>query len=772
MPALIYLVCSVATLAIARRVREISFPFALALLLLPLVLTTRALLTSSVYGPLDLAYTSEPLASVAADAGVGAVSNPSISDVYTEFFPWHDALRRSLARGEWPLWNPYELGGTPLAGAAQVAPYHPITVAGLLVPLPSFFGFAASMMYLFAAISAFLLAREIVDSEPAALFAAVAWMASAHVVFFAGTALANAISVAPLVLLGARRAVTEPGPRSGLTLAAALLLLTLSGHPETLLHVVLFGVVYVVFLILTLRPSRLAKVLATGFLGGLAALLLAAVFLLPHVEAIAQSEEYAHRSTGYEQRASSTRLMLHILRASFLPFLEGSSGVEESPHDPGLRHGWLPSAYAGALLFAPAIHGLARGHSRERWFFAAATIFGLAAGAAAPGVTELLGLVPGLDVAVNDRMVAFAALGISMLAASGLEVLNRRMAGIAVIAAMLIGAAALVPTGLSSDYVATGATRAILPIALSIAAILALSPRAAACVMVGLLLIQRTAETRGIQPTLPAAAFYPPFPGLELMTADEPFRFVAMGLILPPALSTHYGLEDVRGFQAITHERYGDTYAMWCRRQPVWFNRVDDLRSPFLSLLNVRFALVPPNAVLPAEWIERAAFPAYRVAENLGVTPRAFVPLQVEQTPHDPPDWYLHAASTSDFAKISQIETGASRRAVHRNGPGRVTIVSANGGYLKLTATMQSAGWLVVTNTAWKGWQAHVDGKPQPIRFANHAFMAVHVPGGEHTVTFRYRPRSFVTGAVISLTTLVLLLSGWAFFRRSFSRAP
>ena len=771
MSAFIYLVCALASLALAQRVRRISLPFALALLLLPLVLTGRALLTSSVYGPLDLAYTSEPLASVAADAGVQAVSNPSISDVYTEFFPWHDALRRSVARVEWPLWNPYELCGTPLAGAAQVAPYHPITVLGLLVPLPVFFGFAAAMMYLVAAISAFQLARELVDSEPAALFAAVAWMASTHVVFFAGTALAHAISVAPLVLLGARRVVTEPGRRSAAILTAALVLLTLSGHPETLLHVVLFGVVYVVFLIAAIRPPRLAKVFATGLLAGLAALFLCAVFLLPHLEAIAQSEEYAHRSTGYEQRASTPRLMLHIMRASFVPFLEGSSGVEDTAHEPALRHGWLPSAYAGALLFAPAIYGLARGRARERWFFAAATIFGLAAGGAAPGLVHLLGLIPGFDVAVNDRMIAFATLGISMLAACGIEVLNRRMATLAVISAILIAAAAFIPTGLSPDYVAVGATRAILPIALSAAAILLLRPRAAACVMVGLLLLQRAAETRGIQPTLPAAAFYPPFPGLELMTADEPFRFVALGLILPPALSTHYGLEDVRGFQAITHERYDNTYALWSRRQPVWFNRVDDLRSPFLSLMNVRFALIPPDAILPPGWIERAAHPGYRVVENRGVIPRAFVPAQVEQTPHDPPDWYRHVASISDFTKQSQIETGASQRAVHRNGAGSVKILSANGGQVKLRATMQSDAWLVVTNTAWKGWHAYVDGKPQPIRFANHAFMAVHVPAGEHAVTFRYRPRSFVIGGVISLTTLVLL-AGWAFFRRSFSPAP
>jgi hypothetical protein len=110
------------TLYAAQRVTRFSRAATIVLLLLPLGVTGRALLTGSVYGPLDLAYTVDPLASTPQAAHVPPVVNPELSDVYTEFFPWNDAMRRSIARGEWPLWNPYELCGTPLAGAAQVAP--------------------------------------------------------------------------------------------------------------------------------------------------------------------------------------------------------------------------------------------------------------------------------------------------------------------------------------------------------------------------------------------------------------------------------------------------------------------------------------------------------------------------------------------------------------------------------------------------------------------------------------------------------------------------
>ncbi len=760
MSLVLYLATGVLALRLAQSIARFSRPAALILLILPLLFTGRALVTGGIYGPVDLAYTTEPLASVADRVGVGSVSNPSLSDVYAQFIPWNDALRRAIRRGEWPLWNRYEMCGTPLAGAAQAAPYHPITIAGLLVPLRSYPAYAASMLYLLAALGAFLLAREMVASEIAALVAAIGWFASTHILFFTGTALGNAVSVTPLVLLGARRVVREPGRRSGAILTSALLLLVLSGHPESALHVVSFGVAYAGFEIGMRRGAGLPRVLASGIGAGLAALLLSAIFLLPHLEAIRQSEEYIHRALGYRQQASTAAQMLHGLRANAFPFLEGAPGVDEPEHGPAVRHGWLATAYAGSLLFAPALYGLWRGRGAERWYFAGACVWGLGSGLGAPGFVHLFNHLPGLAIAVNDRMIAFAAVGMAMLAALGVDAwLRAPRRGLALTfgaIAIAVFAAAWLPSGVTADYRAVSVTRALLPVVLAIAAILVLQPRSAAWALLVLLLVQRAGEAHALQPTLPARAFYPEFPGLSIMRATEPFRIVGVGSMLPPALSTHYGLEDVRGFQALTFARYEAAYPFWSVRQPVWSNRVDNLHSPFLSLMNVRFALVPPDTSVPPSWVIRASYPAYRVVENTRVLPRAFVPANVQFTNGDQGDWVVPVAMTVDFGDQSFIETGTHQDRVP-NGPGEVEIEGNN----RFRAAMKGDGWVVVSIAAWKGWSAKIDGRNAPIRFANHAFIGVWVPAGEHTIELTYRPRSFVLGAGISLVTALICLAGF-----------
>src|SRR6185295_8863076 len=106
----------------------------------------------------------------------------------------------------------------------------------------------------------------------------------------------------------------------------------------------------------------------------------------------------------------------------------GAPGVEEPHHDATVRHGWLATAYAGSMVFAPALLALFRSRSRERWFFLAAIVFGLGAGIGAPGITHLLSQLPGFDIAVNDRMIAFATLGLCALAAIGIDRSDTRLA--------------------------------------------------------------------------------------------------------------------------------------------------------------------------------------------------------------------------------------------------------------------------------------------------------------------------------------------------------
>ena len=769
MAPFIYLASAGAALVAVQCVRRTGLAAAVILLLLPTIFTGRALITGEIFGPVDLAYTQEPLASVAPAARVNHVANPSISDVYSQFLPWNDALRRSVHAGQWPLWNPFELCGTPLAGAAQSAPYHPVTLAGLLVPRADYPAYAASMMLLFAAISAFLLCFELTESRLASLLGAAGWMASTHLVFFAGTALSHATCVLPLVLVGARRIVHEPGRRSVAILSTALVLVVLSGHPETALHVVAFGIAYFLFELYgflrggsPIDARQVSRILACGVTAGVVALLLCAVFLLPMAEAIGQTQEYADRVSGFvKPQSASGREMIHRLRTNLFPFIEGAPGQEERHHAAGMEKGWIATAYAGSLLFAPALYGLFRSRRREKWFFAGAVVFGLAAALKAPLLTRLLGLLPGFDVAVNDRMVAFAVIGTAVLAALGIGTWLRYAdvrspASWFMAAAIVILAAATASIGgIAHDYLRIGAARAILPLLLAGAAIMALPKRQAAAIVFALLLLQRGGEASWVQPTISKFAFYPAFPGLEAMRAAAPSRMVATGTMFPPAIATHYGLEDVRGFQAMTFARFRSTYPLWCVPQPVWSNRVDSLTSPFLSLMNVRYAIVPPGMALPPGWQIRRAYPTYAIAENEAALPRAFVPRLVTSVGSSQAS-LDSVREIRDFAADGVVESEPLHAAVP-NGFGTV-LVRERGSRLLLHASMQGTGWVIVSNCGWKGWRAREGGKPIHLVPGDHAFLALRLAPGQHDVELFYRPRSFVVGATVSVATLLAIL--------------
>jgi hypothetical protein len=73
-------------------------------------------------------------------------------------------------------------------------------------------------------------------------------------------------------------------------------------------------------------------------------------------------------------------------------------------------------------------------------------------------------------------------------------------------------------------------------------------------------------------------------------------------------------------------------------------------------------------------------------------------------------------------------------------------------------------GYLVLSDAYYPGWQAAVDGRPEPIRRANYAFRAVYVPAGQHTVEFIFAPLIWQIGLVVSGLTL-LTLAGWLAWR-------
>jgi hypothetical protein len=255
-------------------------------------------------------------------------------------------------------------------------------------------------------------------------------------------------------------------------------------------------------------------------------------------------------------------------------------------------------------------------------------------------------------------------------------------------------------------------------------------------------------------PTLDRRAFFPAIPGVETIHRDaSPFRIVGLDGLMMPNSAALYRLEDVRGYQAMTFGRLAETFPLWSVPQAVWSNRVDDLSRPFLSLMNVRYAFVAPSSPVPARWHSLVSFQNYRILKNDAALPRAFIPSIVHVGTDR--DILRKMAACKDFGSEAWIETPGPI-ATQQNGSGRVSI-QTRGSRLLLHANMDSAGWIVMSETAWRGWRVLLGDASLKVHYADHAFIAVYLPRGQHDLMAEYWPRAFATGATITITTLLVL---------------
>jgi uncharacterized membrane protein YfhO len=63
-----------------------------------------------------------------------------------------------------------------------------------------------------------------------------------------------------------------------------------------------------------------------------------------------------------------------------------------------------------------------------------------------------------------------------------------------------------------------------------------------------------------------------------------------------------------------------------------------------------------------------------------------------------------------------------------------------------ISAASDHPGYLVLTDTWFPGWTAHVDGRETPVERADYAFRAVRLESGRHEIEFRYDPGSVRLG--------------------------
>ncbi len=147
-----------------------------------------------------------------------------------------------------------------------------------------------------------------------------------------------------------------------------------------------------------------------------------------------------------------------------------------------------------------------------------------------------------------------------------------------------------------------------------------------------------------------------------------------------------------------------------------------------------------------------------KIYQNLAVLPRAFVVHSAIGVSDD--EQALAALADPAFDPATQVILlgKIDGESLLGGGPSSVEIVSYEPEAVRLRTSLDSPGYLILTDTNYPGWQAEVDGKPRDILAADLYFRAVQLPAGEHTIVFHFQPASSWLGLGVSLAAWSLWL--------------
>lgn len=697
--------------AVRRWIAPVPWPMTLLFLLMTLAFLHGAVFTSKLPVPVDEVARGDPWRGLFGDVDA---RNPLTNDTVKLFLPWMQVAREELAHGRAPLWNRYSYAGYPLLANGESAPFSPLFLATLFVPLPKQIVAMAALKIFAALLFTYLFLKRENVSDAAATFGAAVFAFSTVMTVFLYYSTASVVAFLPAAAFALVHAMDKQTKASIVFVGVVIATLLANGHPESVLHIAVgcVGILIVEWFRgravtrsrgddqprypATARPRNLA----IGVLFGLA---LSAPTWVPVLEQVFVSERLA------------------ALRSvpQFWPMpLTAAWGII-SPNGFGnpLRHNWswmfnyptVAISYAGllplALFLGAAISR--QTSTRDRLLIALAVLFFLVA-MDWSFIGHALNAIPPLNIVANDKLRFVCIFLLAIVTAKALDTSPY-------VASLVVAVLAL--------YVYINRTNLMRPIdLLGIAAIiifLLLPQRFRAWGAVALVCVELFAFNAGFNALVDAKYFRPRLPIVDALRAHaprEPFRIAGLGWTLLPNAAAQYGLEDVRGSDPMAFADYDRFLQRFTSAGVGSVRLIADPNRPELDFLNVRFLLAAPDASPGGRWQ-----PIYHgvdgtLWENAAVTPRFFA-------------------------------RDANVRDVRSSAPGEFT----------MTVDSKSPAVVESSEPLGPGRRVYVSGRRVPLRHIADAFIGFDVPAGASDVRVVYRPMSFYISCVIALLVMIAM---------------
>lgn len=713
------------------------------------------------------------------------------TDCALAYYPRRVFATERMSEGDLPLWDPNTFTGQPFLANFQSALLYPVNVALYALDPMRAMGWFLAIHFFLGGLFAYGLARSFRISRGAAIAAALVFELNPFFLTRLGhpTFVATAAWL-PLVLLTGRRLFLVPNGRNAAILALVLALTALAGFPQTGIHI---GYALLFFLVCETVTAGAAGTGRRALFFAAAALLAAgaaAFQLLPTAEFLRHSTREPVDTATFLSGTHHPAMLLKMI----VPDLFGNP-VDENlwstffQRGNGLfRQNYVSTLnYFGVLPLVVGIYGIITG--RKRFFLAGLFLVPLLVLWGTPLANAAFHF-PGFRYSRPDRLILLPLLAISLgfgfgldrLAGEERKDLRRVVAGLLIfliaaaaaaifreqLIASLLRGRALVASGdvllrhgplPVTDLTGTALVSALTTILFALLSIALLStagrlPRTA--FLAGAALIA-SADLflfgARFQIELPMDSTFRETAEIEKIRDEvgPHGRIVRFGPgatdLLPPGTASLYGIEDAAGINALNLARYRVLTeqiepGLYSYRRYRPLHRPESLRSPLLRVIGATVYGVDEGGRLLSM---QAAEPLPRVTlhTNWAVLGEKEILTRLGDPRFDPSRLLL----LEEEAPPPPVAKGSGTADIQLYEPDRVTVRTES----------ESDSFLLLADAWYPGWEAAVDGVREKIYRADYAFRAVHVPAGKHVIDFRYRPRSFRNGAVLSLAALALI---------------
>jgi hypothetical protein len=635
---------------------------------------------------------------------VGEVTprNLLTNDTAKLFLPWMQVAREELFALRAPLWNRYSFSGYPLLGNGESAPFSPLFLSTLFVPLPKQIVAMAGLKIFVALLFGYLFARRSGAGEAASCFAAIAFAFSVFQTVFLYYSTTAVTALLPAALYALLEAQERARHRDLVLVALVVATLLANGHPESVLHIAI-GAAGLLLIDLALSKEKRAWIrrFRVPVAGAIAGAALAAPGWVPVLEQIRLSSRLAELRDGHPMTYPLTAAWAMLSPNGFgNPVRQNWGWI--------LNYSVVAASYVGLLVlayFAAALFSR-RTELRDRlWGIYAVLLWLIAMGWSVIG--RLFNAVPPFSITANDKLRFVALCIAAVVAAKAME----RIRALYVLFGLLCAGGAIYVYSLRSailrpwDLIAPGAVLGLMFI-----------PRrwtqyaAAALITIELFVLNSgfnaLVDGRYYKPRLPIVE------ALQRIAPKEPYRVAGLEWMFLPNASAQYGLEDVRGSDPMSYAAYTNALKpIVVDDRSIDFDRIVNVESPLLDDLNVRYLMTEPGTEPGGRWKN-----VYRGADG-----------SLFENPNARGRFY--------------VAEGTGEVGVREEAPGRYVLDVHARTPVRLASSQVSApGWRVSGGQRVPG-----------------TFLGMRLPPGNHTIRVTYRPWSFWLAVPISLLAVMLL---------------